>query len=766
MPPSPSPPTLPARNAGPAARRPPKRPSKPLGCHSEHTSGSNAAASTEPPLSTAMVPFCPAVSSLPSTSAWAQQMVSSYRRTLQRPPTALQPPPTPTTLHLALAEARTAALSAVAAPSPSLLPSEARAAFALRMVSSAKRSFERVQATTASATPIAPMPPPPPRPPPPPPELAEYQHLVARSASLFRLGHKAEGQMAMVAAQTLSARVPAILRYTPTAPPPASPRVYPPGQSFLNSLPDRAAPYRRGTHPPLPSSRAPLYLASPLPHPMPSSLSPAPPLDAYHPMSPLAPFLALPTPPTLPPPPPHYTAAVRRKYYKSCRAAARLAPLLSLSQVAQISDMPASAIVAQPTITTYHDIITTLSTWSAGYLLNAMSVRLRLTGFMLTRRPTYTLGDPVYGQDVVAFLTHVDRSARTHMLARNARHEARGGHVPDCPANGCTAENGARRGLRFLALKLHDNIAVTGVAVNRRAKNKGRRRGKPAASLSMRVTCNMEWHAKHAPTQFERAFAGAVACSAHLCLRFVNAQRARIKSRSLGVVRGVCELDAKLSESEQNPRPMWASLLGFLGLTSHWDAMAIGTADCPDEAVFFRGTDSPTDLSRATRWLSPAEDGFEMSRQTYLRCLVPLATSGPYSVPLIIARKLTTHSTKHLLANVGRARSEPEAAVNELGKWSGSLAQAATASAVVGPSGPPTSEPMGDAYSAEAADEVVPGIIERQVAGVRALVARLGGAEHLPHEGGWAMLQPLSHDSAAAAFREIARAAEAHGLGV
>ena len=150
--------------------------------------------------------------------------------------------------------------------------------------------------------------------------------------------------------------------------------------------------------------------------------------------------------------------------------------------------------------------------------------------------------------------------------------------------------------------------------------------------------------------------------------------------------------------------------------------------------------------------------------------LTTLATTGPYSVPLNVARKFTTHSTKHVYPNIGRGRLEPEAAVNELGKWSGSIAQAATASASVGPSlahRPPTSggDSMGDLYSSEAADEVVPAIVERQTAGVRALVARLGGAEHLPDEGGWGLLQPISHDTAAAALHAITRAAEAHGMG-
>ena len=124
-------------------------------------------------------------------------------------------------------------------------------------------------------------------------------------------------------------------------------------------------------------------------------------------------MLASTEPTSLPPPPLHLTAALRRRHVKACRAAATLAPLLSLGQIAEIAATPPIAIIQQPLLTTYHDLIRTLATWSAGYITGAAQTRRRLTTFMLTRRPHYNLGDPVYGQDVVAFLTHVDSTARS-----------------------------------------------------------------------------------------------------------------------------------------------------------------------------------------------------------------------------------------------------------------------------------------------------------------------------------------------------------------
>ena len=71
---------------------------------------------------------------------------------------------------------------------------------------------------------------------------------------------------------------------------------------------------------------------------------------------------------------------------------------------------------------------------------------------------------------------------------------------------------------------------------------------------------------------------------------------------------------------------------------------------------------------------------------------------------------------------------------------------------------------MGTTYSAEAADEVVPRIVERQVQAVRALLARLGGPSHLPHEGGWGLLEPVSREAAESAYDAILAAARAmHG---
>ena len=151
-----------------------------------------------------------------------------------------------------------------------------------------------------------------------------------------------------------------------------------------------------------------------------------------------------------------------------------------------------------------------------------------------------------------------------------------------------------------------------------------------------------------------------------------------------------------------------------------------------------------------------------MSGARFCCALKASLTRGRYPVSSAAAASATKHSSKHVLPNVSRGRCEPPPVTNEVGKWSGSIAQAADASAVAMPHSAATAashqEPMGDVYSSEAADEIVPAIMERQVAAVRSLIARLGGPEHLPEVGGWGLLEPASADAVRSAQAVIAAA--------
>ena len=644
-------------------------------------------------------------------------------------------PPTAPSAHPAPAALPSSSTSRVAANILALPPPPSADAFAAAMMASAKRA-----SVYASALPIAlaaPLPAKPSEPLAPAPELvAEYRHLAARSASLFRLGHREAAVEAKGRALALAACIPSSAQ-PPHPPPPDAPRAYPPHQTYLNSLPDRAAPYRRQQLAASTADRPP-----PSPPPLPSPPCP---------------------PAALPPTPSHLPPPGARRFRRARKQAAALAPSLTIQQVAKIFEVPAEVLLEQPPNLTLSELIALLATWSPGYLASARTNRLRLYRFVRRRRSGFALGQQVHGHDVLAFLNGVESKARADAQARARRREARGlpaGRSAD--AMGCTARTGASRALRFLAHKLFEPICVDAVAVKRGDKARGRRRGKPAASLSMRMTCNLEDAARHAPTEFERGFSGGAAAMVHFALRYVNAQRSRVVGASGGVVRGVCDLDAKIAESEQNPRPMWAAERGFLGRADHWAALARSLEGVESLGVLVRDTDSVNgDPALATRWLR-ADEEYEMSGARFCCALKASLTRGRYPVSSAAAASATKHSSKHVLPNVSRGRCEPPPVTNEVGKWSGSIAQAADASAVAMPHSAATAashqEPMGDVYSSEAADEIVPAIMERQVAAVRSLIARLGGPEHLPEVGGWGLLEPASADAVRSAQAVIAAA--------
>ena len=490
----------------------------------------------------------------------------SLARTASLPPAAV--PTNSSALVLQPACPRgPSATSALALPPP--VPATD---FATAVLASAQLAHARTVALpVASANPL---PAPPTLPPPPDPSaVASYRHLSARSAALFRLGHREAAIDAKRHALDLAASLPnAALPLHP--PPPAAPRAYPPHQSYLNSLPDRAAPYRRQ-----PASQPDLRLLSLPPPPLPTPLPPAPPCP----------------PSALPPTPPHLPPPGARRFRKARRQAAALAPSLLLQQVARIFEVPVEVLLEQPPDVTRRELILLLASWSPGYLQSARTNRARLYRFVHRRRPAFAPGQQVYGHDVAAFLEAVDSKARADALARARRREARG--LPEArsaDAMGCTARKGASRALRFLAHSLFEPICVDAIAVKRGDKARGRRRGKPAASLSMRMTCNLEDSSRNAPTEFERGFCGSTAAMVHFALRYINAQRSRVVSISGGVARGVCDLDGKIAESEQNPRPMWAAKRGFLGRADHWSAMRQSLNGVEMMGIFLRDTDSPS----------------------------------------------------------------------------------------------------------------------------------------------------------------------------
>ena len=217
----------------------------------------------------------------------------------------------------------------------------------------------------------------------------------------------------------------------------------------------------------------------------------------------------------------------------------------------------------------------------------------------------------------------------------------------------------------------------------------------------------------------------------------MNAQRSSVVSIANGVVYGEVDLDAKMKSAQQRGRPMWAPERDARGRNA-WLVAIAAMLTAPPSAVgghfFVRATNSPDgNPFRATEW----REGPETAARSRIS-ICAILQSGEFGVPAAIARAITNHSKKHLLPNVGRSIHLPESQLNEIGRWSGSKAQRTAASGA--PSSGPQVGPCPAGYSTEAAEEVVPAIMETVVAALRELRDRVPAAS-LPHVGGWSMLR-------------------------
>ena len=87
----------------------------------------------------------------------------------------------------------------------------------------------------------------------------------------------------------------------------------------------------------------------------------------------------------------------------------------------------------------------------------------------------------------------------------------------------------------------------------------------------------------------------------HFALRLINAQRACIISIAGDVVRGSCDLDAKISAGEQNGRPMWAYRYDMRG-RDLWVCLLICMRDDPPRAPPLCGASSTVEDPHYFLW--------------------------------------------------------------------------------------------------------------------------------------------------------------------
>ena len=204
------------------------------------------------------------------------------------------------------------------------------------------------------------------------------------------------------------------------------------------------------------------------------------------------------------------------------------------------------------------------------------------------------------------------------------------------------------------------------------------------------------------------------------------------------VVRGSCDLDAKITSRERNGRPMWAHRYDMRG-KDLWVHLLLQMRDAPprppplhetgaaaeDPHYPIRDTnaaDGDSTSGKATAWVD-----WPIAGQRAQASLRALAQLSPWALPREVATEKTGHSGKHDLVCVSRAGDYPPQDTNEIGKWSGSLAQStdlhlASATAAVamqarhgGSSSEQDSAELAMAclYSAETVKEIVPAIMHR-----------------------------------------------------
>mmetsp|Transcript_11838 Transcript_11838/g.17753 ORF Transcript_11838/g.17753 Transcript_11838/m.17753 type:complete len:265 (-) Transcript_11838:188-982(-) len=198
---------------------------------------------------------------------------------------------------------------------------------------------------------------------------------------------------------------------------------------------------------------------------------------------------------------------------------------------------------------------------------------------------------------------------------------------------------------------------------------------------------------------------------------------------------------------------MWSAALDPLG-SDAWIYALIAMRDSPPRATssdphyLLRDTNSPDgDPSRASAWKdAPCPAGRRAARS-----LRSLGTLSPWALPPEVLATYTGHSPRHDLPNVSRAGGDPLADTNEIGRWSGSLAQLDPEPGQHQPSlaatsaGTPSTRrySMPALYSSAAAASVVPQIMERQLSRLRAVVAAHGPG-NLPFVGGWSLVREVS----------------------
>ena len=368
--------------------------------------------------------------------------------------------------------------------------------------------------------------------------------------------------------------------------------------------------------------------------------------------------------------------------------------------------------------------------WAAGTINGGRLIWHRLTQYA---QQIHAWAPPqrIDGYAVRQFLDLVGVAAMAKYRDRVARGATKP-HPGD--AAGSTAKGMAVANLKWLVARCHAPIDMASVSVQSTCKRARRYTAKAQPSFSLRMVATLSWHSELGETEYVRGVAGGLESLPMIAQRFVNAQRSSLLSISQGVVRGSNGFDGKIGGASQVGKPFWTSERDVRGSRAWLDAIIVMLRGVEDQHFLLRATNSPDgNPFRATAWT----DGPE-TRARATVALRALLAAGPYAIPKEIALTALLHGGKRFLVNAGRAALMSVAERGEVGAWAGSRAQNARVDTPRDKSAETVSADMPDLYSAEAADEVVPEIMERLIGYCRTLVHDLGVAS-LPPVGGWTL---------------------------
>ena len=200
--------------------------------------------------------------------------------------------------------------------------------------------------------------------------------------------------------------------------------------------------------------------------------------------------------------------------------------------------------------------------------------------------------------------------------------------------------------------------------------------------------------------------------------------------------------DKNPDASKKRPRPLWASIGGFVYKYAVRDALVEMLDGAADVGCILLDTDSSNgDPRLATEWMRAPLEG----SQRVSASLQALLTMPPISMPVEMARKYHGHSAKRVLLNTADAHPDLTAIdSNEIGRFSQSTAQQ------------PDLEPVAAMLQRhEMAAAVLPAIyaaeskveacIDRICEIDRAIAAHVQRASEdpslLPLEGGWSLFR-------------------------